>query len=284
MNLSAAFLISPETNSNDNPARLPELLRKGGWDVAVYEHEQLYMVNAEVYVNNCRLEAFDLVWPLGFGPRQSFSDRLQMLHLLDTKKLINHPDTYAWAHGKGAWLDFAPLSMVSTNADQLAAFMQANGGDWILKPAAGSFGKSVQRVRSPADIPPVLASQPGYWVLQRFIPEIRQGEVRTLVCAEEILGSYLRVPTNQLHANLAQQGKACVAELDQPTKTLIDKIHQQLIRADVGFAAIDTVAGYLMEVNVANPGGLATLTEVYGDGFAADMHTRLLKALEAKFG
>jgi glutathione synthase/RimK-type ligase-like ATP-grasp enzyme len=279
MNLTAAFLISPQTNNNDNLARLTEALRAGGWDVNVFDHEQISMINAEVYLGTHLANQFDLIWPLGFGPRSSFSDRLQMLHLLNPDKLINRPDAYTWAHGKAAWLGFAPLSMVSNQPDQLIAFMQTNGGEWVLKPAAGSFGENVQRIESAANISAALHTSPGYWILQRFIPEIRQGETRTLICGDEILGSYLRVPTNQLHANLAQQGQACAAAIDQSTHTLIDNVHQLLLDAGVGFAAIDTVGGYLMEVNVANPGGLASLAEIYGESFTKDMYTRLTQAL-----
>ena len=36
------------------------------------------------------------------------------------------------------------------------------------------------------------------------------------------------------------------------------------MQRQVGFAAIDTVGGYLMEVNLANPGGLGTLSQFHG--------------------
>ena len=283
MKLTAAFLISPPNSGNDNPVRLPEILSAGGWDVTMCDHEQMSMTNADVYLGTHLANQFNLIWPLGFGPRQSFADRLQMLHLLDSKKLINHPNTYTWAHGKGAWLAFAPTTMVSNRPEQLITFMQANGGEWVLKPSAGSFGEHVQQINSAADINRILGTHPGYWVLQRFIPDIRCGETRTLICGDEILGSYLRVPTEALRANLAQQGEAKPVAVDQPTQTLIDRVHQQLIDAHVGFASIDTVVGYLMEVNVANPGGLATLAEVYGETFDTDMRARLLNALARRF-
>jgi glutathione synthase len=283
MNPTAAFLISPQTNHNDNPARLPEILDAAGWQVSVFDHEQISMVNTDVYLDAQQADQFDLIWPLGFGPRPSFADRLQMWHLIDATRLMNRPDAYSWAHGKAAWLSFAPPSRVSSQHSQLVEFMLAHGGEWVLKPAAGSFGAKVQRISSAAELRATLRHDPGYWVLQRFIPEIRQGEVRTLICHDEILGSYLRVPTDQFHANLALQGQARAAVINQPTQTLIESVHQQLIEAGVGYAAIDTVGGYLMEVNIANPGGLATLAQVYEQPFSTDMHERLIQALARKF-
>ena len=54
-----------------------------------------------------------------------------------------------------------------------------------------------------------MSVRPGeYFMLQRFLPAIAQGETRTLVVAGRQIGSYLRVPTDDLHANLAQRGRA----------------------------------------------------------------------------
>ncbi len=231
-----------------------------------------------------RGDQFDLIWSLGFGPSKSFFDRLQILHLLDQNKLMNHAQTYAWAHGKSAWLEFAPPSLVSNSPDRLAAFMQITNAEWVLKPAGGSFGENVQRVTSAAQIHDVMESRSGYWVLQQFIPQISQGETRTLVCGDQIIGSYLRVPGDDLRANLAQSGQARETQLDNQTRDLITKIHQKLINTGIGFAAIDTVGGYVMEVNVANPGGVATLAEVYGSSFAASANKRLLAGINGAFG
>jgi glutathione synthase/RimK-type ligase-like ATP-grasp enzyme len=52
---------------------------------------------------------------------------------------------------------------------------------------------------------------------------------------------------------------------------LINDIVEDLKRRRIGYAAIDTVGDYLMEVNIANPGGLGTLATVYGRDFGADV-------------
>ena len=44
---------------------------------------------------------------------------------------------------------------------------------------------------------------------------------------------------------------------------------QALKTHHIRFAAIDTCGGYLMEVNVANPGGMATQDQLFG-GQSAD--------------
>ena len=62
----------------------------------------------------------------------------------------------------------------------------------------------------------------------------------------------------------------------------MQQVHAELSAAGVGFASIDTVAGYVMEVNVANPGGLATLAEVYGEAEADRTSQRLLDGAAAR--
>ena len=45
-------------------------------------------------------------------------------------------------------------------------------------------------------------------MVQRYLPAVRQGETRTLVCGNEIIGSYLRVPHEGFKANLAADAQA----------------------------------------------------------------------------
>jgi glutathione synthase len=104
-------------------------------------------------------------------------------------------------------------------------------------------------------------------VLQRFLANIAEGETRTLVAGGQIIGSYLRLPTDQLHANLAQHGSAQPTTLSKRQRQITEEIATDLVDEDIGFAAIDLVDDILMEVNVANPGGLGTLNQLYGKDF-----------------
>jgi glutathione synthase len=72
-----------------------------------------------------------------------------------------------------------------------------------------------------------------------------------------------------LRANLAQFASAERTRLTAPQTALVAKIQQELVDKRIGFAAIDSVGEYLMEVNVANPGGLGTLNHLYQKDFGA---------------
>ncbi|GIR63389.1 MAG: hypothetical protein CM15mP68_0550 [Pseudomonadota bacterium] len=61
-------------------------------------------------------------------------------------------------------------------------------------------------------------------------------------------------------------------------KQLLNRLVAELSQRQIGYAAIDTVGDYLMEVNLANPGGLATLTALYERDFA----TQVVRAICAQ--
>ena len=68
--------------------------------------------------------------------------------------------------------------------------------------------------------------------------------------------------------NLSLDGRPAASELTARERARVTGIIGELVAAGVGFAAIDCAGDYLMEVNLANPGGLATLARVYGRDFA----------------
>jgi len=86
----------------------------------------------------------------------------------------------------------------------------------------------------------------------------------------------LRIPNDQLLANVIADGTIEKTSLSENEAELVHEIAQDLTTFGAGFAAIDIVYPYLIEVNVANPGGLATLGKLYGHDFAADAARALI--------
>ena len=100
------------------------------------------------------------------------------------------------------------------------------------------------------------------------MPAVAGGEKRTLVAGGRIVGSYLRRPGTDFRTNLAVGADAAPAQLSEQERALVQEIATRLDGLGVGFAAVDTVYPYLMEVNVANPGGLSTMASLYGENLA----------------
>lgn len=277
--MRALFLVSPGAEHNDNHERIPQAFQSAGWHVECALHESLSWTAGELSADQLLLADFDLIWPIGFGPAQTYLDRTQILLTVPVHKMISSPIQQANLHTKAAWLDYGPLSMVSSELKTFADFMHTHHGEWVLKPLAGSFGQQVFKVCTPDDLAKHVDGQQ-YWLLQRFIEDIKNGETRTLIVEGTIIGSYLRrASTTDFRTNLSQSADVAPTTLSAETEKLVLEISQKLIDEDIGFAAIDTCGGYVVEVNVANPGGLATLADVYHQSFDQD----LVSAINARF-
>ncbi|MEE2823478.1 MAG: hypothetical protein VYD91_01365 [Pseudomonadota bacterium] len=271
-NLDASDVAQPA--SNDNAQVLPRLFRAGGWRVSKAQHRAIHRAPAGLACNDEALAQFDLIWPVGFGPHQGFLDWVHLLDDLPPRKLINPPSALVMKHGKAAWIEHSADTYMAAEPERLIATMQENPGEWVLKPMAGSFGEGVIRLASSEHerLRQAMSQKPGaYFVLQRFLPEIAHGETRTLIVGGQIIGSYLRVPTNNFHANLAKKALTQRTELSAAQLSLIKTLNADMLDQHIGFAAIDLVGDTLMEVNIANPGGIGTLQQLYERDFGIDI-------------
>lgn len=253
---------------HDNHERLPRAFRDAGWQVTCLPQESVRLEPGGVRLGDDDPARFRLIWALGMGRARSFFDRMQLLHLLPRSRFVVGVDALVYRHAKYAWWRHMPETYASSDPAYLTARLR-QGGDWVVKPSAGSYGRDVIRVRDdPAGAAAIRRltgqGQGAFCLLQRFVPEIANGEKRTLVAGGELVGSYLRLPGDRLKANLAAGGQPAPTDLTPTERELVEDIAAELAAADVGFAAVDTVHPYLMEVNLANPGGLATLEALYG--------------------
>jgi glutathione synthase/RimK-type ligase-like ATP-grasp enzyme len=260
---------------NDNHERLPQGFRSIGWEVSTLPCDSVRTHAGSVKFGTWDAARFELIWPLGFGAAESFFDRMQLLDLLPPERLVNGPRALTFLHGKYRWQEQMPETHAANDIETLARVV-AQGGDWIIKPPAGSYGRDVTLVRAGEDPRPQLQrlilptpdSQPRYCIVQRFVAAIAQGETRTLVAGGQIVGSYLRIPSDGLHANLAAHATVRPAQLTAGQRSLVTRLAGELAASGARFAAIDLVKNYLLEVNVANPGGLSTLEDLYQTHFS----------------
>ena len=220
----------------------------------------------------------DLVWVLGFGRAATFLDKMQLLGGLDVP-FVNRVEALLLLHAKyPSGLDAdefpQPETHAANTAEALIAIADAGGGKWVLKPPAGSFGRNVTvaDARTPelAQAAQALTEGGRYALLQRWRPEVEGGEYRVLVAGERIVGTYRRVGLpNSPTANLARGGHAVLAEPDPRRDALALRAAAALARRGVRFAGLDITGSLILEANVINPGGLATLAAL-GDSLAAE--------------
>ncbi len=277
------FLVGDAAQAqNDNHQRLPEGFRTAGWGVTLLPHDAVRLNRGSVALGPYDAERFQLIWVLGFGRWDTFLDRMQLLRLLDQDKFVTAIDALFHLHGKTAWSAHLPETYAANDPDFLLSILDT-GGDWVIKPTAGSFGREVARIRNDGEgraaLRRFIGPPPGrYCLLQRFLPAAANGEKRTLVAGGRIIGSYGRRPATDFRANLAAGAAAEPTVLSADESGLVQQLASDLTASGVGFAAIDTVFPQLMEVNIVNPGGLATISSLYDRDFTPAVIDALITA------
>ncbi|MYD99250.1 MAG: hypothetical protein F4X98_17940 [Gammaproteobacteria bacterium] len=289
---SVAFLVADPGRghpANDNHVRLPQAFSACGWSVTRINHESLAMESRRVVARDLAggavpLSDFDLYFVLGFGPEATFLDRMQLLRTLDQDRFVNTVDALVYQHGKVSLFLAAddipqPETHVGNDPDRLAA-IAARGGDWIAKPPAASFGREVFRLRegdaNRRAILEHLTRNNRYALLQAYIEPGAEGEKRTLVAAGKIIGTYGKRPRDH-RGNLNAGADAFPTTLTPAEAATVGSLADRLDGLGVRFATIDLVGSLALEINVANPGWLATYDQITG----VDLAPRVVEALTA---
>jgi glutathione synthase len=212
-------------------------------------------------------------------------------HLLDRIKdetlVVNDPASVRNAPEKIWVLDFAQYMppTVVTRSLGLARKFLAEHGDIVIKPLHGFAGGSVFRIgsdgRNLASLMELFNTtyrEPH--VLQKFIPEIAQGDKRIVLIDGEVAGAVNRVPgEGEIRSNLAVGGKPAKTELTDREKEICATLGPELKKRGLLFVGIDVIGGrWLTEINVTSPTGIVSIDQLNG----SDTPALFWKAVEAK--
>jgi glutathione synthetase len=269
--------------ANDNPERLAAAFRNAGWNVVRRDQDSIRSAGGLLTLgpDDRPLEAFDLIWLLGLGDRHSFLDRMQLLANVHPRRMVNTSIALLELHAKHALplaelSDLHPDTYASCDPAWLRSIVET-GGDWILKPSAGSFGHHVARVdASHPGLDMLLEGLTGpdgssYCIVQRYVPEIEIGETRVLVANCEVVGCYRRLPGPDHRANLSAGAQTARHTLTTSEQRIARRVTEFLRGRGVRFAAIDIAGRYVIEYNIANPGGMETIERLTGRNPALDI-------------
>lgn len=274
---------------NDNGVRLSRAWAAAGWTVTHGDHDDVRLAGGVLRLAGAdqQLDRFDLIWLLGLGARASFLDRMQLLLSIDPLRFVNTPHALLTQHAKyplplGPLAHRHPETYASHDPIWLRSIVE-QGGEWIVKPSAASFGRDVYRVNGDdpnlAVILDALTGHDGsrYCLLQRYIDEIRHGETRVLLAAGAVIGAYKRRPGQSHRANLAGDGSAEITTLSADEAALARAVAAQLHEHGVNFVAVDLAYPWIVEFNLANPGGLETIERLTGKDLAPDVVAALVR-------
>ncbi|MHB1843532.1 MAG: glutathione synthase [Deltaproteobacteria bacterium] len=128
-----------------------------------------------------------------------------------------------------------------------------------------------------------LATQDGcrQVMVQRYLPESRQGDKRILLLGGNPIGAILRMaPTGDFRCNLRVGGEPRATTLDSRDRLICSRISPFLREAGLEFVGIDVIGGFLTEINVTSPTGLVELEHLGGSGATAQVVNHLERLVE----
>lgn len=182
-----------------------------------------------------------------------------------------------------------PVTCISMDADEIKAFIQAQGGSAVIKPLQGSGGQSVFVVTPDggANLNQMIdaVTRDGYAIVQEYLPEAAKGDLRLLTLNGRPLqvdGHYACFrrynDSGDARSNITAGGKIEMAVPDADALRLAEIVGPKLMRDGMYLAGLDIVGDKMMEINVDTPGGINMAEELTG----ADFSGHIIDDLERK--
>ena len=207
--------------------------------------------------------------------------RDEVLVVNDPVSVRNAPEKLFATHFPG----LMPPTLITSDRGAIMEFRREHG-EIILKPLFGNGGAGVFRL-GPADenLNALLELFTQIYrepiMVQRYLPEIRQGDKRIILVDGEAVGGVLRVPpAGEARANLHVGGKAVKTALTQREHEICAAIGPTLKQQGLVFVGIDVIGDYLTEINVTSPTGIQEINRL--DGVA--LEGKVWDAIEDRLG
>jgi glutathione synthase len=214
-------------------------------------------------------------------------------HLLEKIRgetlVVNDPASVRNAPEKLWVLDFPQFMPPTaiTRSKGLARKFLADHGEIVIKPLHGFAGGSVFRIgpdgRNLASLIELFNQtyrEPH--VIQKFLPEIAQGDKRIVLVDGEVAGAINRVPgEGEIRSNLAVGGTAAKTELTAREEEICATLAPELKKRGLLFVGIDVIGGqWLTEINVTSPTGIVAVDTFNG----TDTPGLIWSAIERRLG
>ncbi|MEO5732171.1 MAG: glutathione synthase [Rubrivivax sp.] len=201
-------------------------------------------------------------------------------------QIFNSPQALREHPEKLAVLEFANYAaptLVTRNADDVRRF-HAKHGDIICKPLDGMGGAGIFRVGPDGmNLGSVVETLNRHGattlMVQRYLPEITQGDKRVLLIGgEPVPFALARIPQgSEIRGNLAVGGKGVALPLSEHDREIAAAIGPVLAKRGLLLVGLDVIGSSLTEINVTSPTGFQEITEQSG----FDVAGMFIDALEA---
>src|SRR5690606_2456643 len=207
--------------------------------------------------------------------------------------VVNDPDGLAKAQNKLYFQDFPqsvrPETLISKSIDEIRNFIDGQKKGVIIKPLQGSGGKNVFKIASPKDanLNQIFeaVSEEGYLIVQGYMPEATQGDIRFFLMNGRPLmqdgryAAFRRVPAEgETRSNVHRGGTVAPVEIDDAILAVADAVRPKLVQDGMFLVGLDIVGDKILEINTFTPGGLNNVSQLQD----VDFNDTVIRALEEK--
>lgn len=206
---------------------------------------------------------FDLVYITATHLLEHLTPRVLVVN--DPCAVRNAPEKLLVTHF-GHWM---PPTLISADRKAILEFKQ-EWQDVVIKPLYGAMGQGVLRL-PPDDqnieslLEMIFSSRREPVVVQKFLPQVCQGDKRITLVEGQPVGVVNRIPgQGSIRANFHAGGSKGAAEITDREREMCAELGSVLRQRGLLLAGIDVIAGYLSEINVTCPAGLQETNHVLG--------------------
>ncbi|MEM8849987.1 MAG: glutathione synthase [Pseudomonadota bacterium] len=165
--------------------------------------------------------------------------------------------------------DLTPPTAIARDLDMLKAF-KARHGDVVLKPLYGNGGAGVFRLtpedrnlNSLHEMFSAINREP--LIMQKFLPDVSNGDKRVILVDGEPVGAINRVPAEgETRSNMHVGGRPERIGLSDRDREICAAIGPRLRERGQIFVGIDVIGEWLTEINITSPTGLQELERFDG--------------------
>ena len=170
--------------------------------------------------------------------------------------------------------DLMPPTLLTRDLAEIKAF-RAEHGDIVMKPLYGHGGGAVFRITREdlnfGSLYDMFANTfREQWVVQKFLPAVKQGDKRIILVDGEFAGAVNRIPAaDDLRSNMVRGGVAAATDLTAREREICKRLALALRERGLLFVGIDVIDDFITEINVTSPTGIRAIKNLGGPDIAA---------------
>ena len=203
----------------------------------------------------------------------------------DPVEVRNAPEKLFVTH----FSELMPETLISSHKDDILAFRR-DVKDIIVKPLFGNGGAGVfhvtpedENLNALLEMFTELYREPV--IVQRYLPEIRQGDKRIILVDGVPAGAVNRLPPEgEARANFHAGGSAMKVALTDREHDICAAIGPTLKERGLIFVGIDVIGDYMTEINVTSPTGIQEINRLDGVKIEADIWNAIESRIERLTG